>query len=147
MQPLGASVARDEVGGQAERPPTSVGENGRGNPETRRGNSTKNDAPPSSAPPNIDVAPPRKRGEAKSKAGKWIEFKPGTKRKDGTRLYYPKYRRWLPGNEKKEWCGPVEGLYAMTEQEKNDYVNEQRSIKARRKQRSKDGRGANKRLA
>jgi hypothetical protein len=99
--------------------------------ETRRGNSTKKQV----APPNSNFAPPRKREKSK----KWIEFKPGTKRKDGSRMYYPKWRRWLPGNEKKEWLGPVLDLDPMTEQEKNNYVKQQREGNKRRDKRRRGG--------
>lgn len=54
-------------------------------------------------------------------------------------MYYPKWRRWLPGNEKKEWLGPVLDLDPMTEQEKNDYVKQERDGKKRRDKRRGSG--------
>lgn len=112
------SAASQKLGGQKKL----------GGAKTRRGNSTENVAPPrksgNSAPPSF-----------RKKVGRWIEFKPGTIRKDGTRLYYPKYRQWLPGNNKKKWLGSVPDLDPMTESEKFDYVNKQRGAKKRRKQR------------
>lgn len=103
--------------------------------ENRRGNSTKNLAPPRK---NQNLAPPRIR----QKKGRWIELKPGTVRKDGTRLYYPKYRRWKAGNKQKEWIGTVPDLDPMTESEKTDYVNKNkiaRKLRKRRKNRQRNG--------
>ena len=100
-----------------------------GGAETRRGNSSKK---PIAPPRNQDIAPPRL---VRKKSRRWIEFKPGTVRKDGSRLYYPKWRRWLPGNEKKEWLGPVLDLEPMTEKEKNNYVNRKREASKRIKNR------------
>ena len=47
---------------------------------------------------------------------KWIEFKPGTIRSDGSRTYYPKYRmRNADGS--KAWVGKVPDLSPMTKPE------------------------------
>lgn len=59
-------------------------------------------------------APPKPAGR---KGQQWIEFKPGTKRKDGSRLYYPKYRAWSLDGKSKEWRGPVPGMRPMTKDE------------------------------
>lgn len=111
--------------GQSEKPPKT----GRG--KNWEGQENKGDAPPS-----LKRLPlPKER----QKSGRWIEFKPGAKRKDGSRMYYPKWRSWKPGNQNKEWRGPVEDLEPMTLKDKDDYVKRTREAKARRKQRRRTG--------
>jgi hypothetical protein len=117
-KPLAPPTKSRDVGGAK----IGRGKNWEGQEKTRGRPSQKSEKT-NALPPPTD----------RQRSRRWIEFKPGKKRKDGTRMYYPKYRRWLPGNEKKEWLGPVADLDPMTEAEKNDYVNNRRKAEQRRK--------------
>lgn len=55
------------------------------------------------------------RNPAKREA--WIEFKPGTIRRDGSRAFYQKYRAWSADGKSKVWAGSVPGMSPMTKQE------------------------------
>ena len=86
-----------------------------------RGNST-----------NLAVAPPIQQPPTKRKAGRWMEFKPGKRRKDGSRLYYAKWRERQPGNKGRRWLGRVADLPPLSEVEKESYVKRNREAKKRR---------------